>query len=187
MYTIQALIESTMKSNNCISAHWNATYWNKLCVFGQVSTSLFTQCLKLDIAAPCSLLSLVVQFPLWSSNLPQNFVVSIHSADIKFFLSLRRESSANIISWRPSGPGDFQFGIFPNCPSMNSAVNSMSACLSISSKSRCSSDGHSALPLSVFFTSSPDAIPEFSSFFSSRSDDIISSPISHWGTRLPEQ
>ena len=43
MYTIEALIESKMKSNNCITGLWNATYWNKLCVFCQVSTSLFTQ------------------------------------------------------------------------------------------------------------------------------------------------
>ena len=174
MYTIDALIERTMKSNNCITGHWNATYWNKLCVFCQVSTSLFTQhknrlrirlrikrfefkifrailakygwqraiadskslgggntqrpvlffflvggggglgcplcrcwtnCLarypvglKLDIAAPCSLLSLLLQFPLWSSNLPQNNIVSIHWAAIKFFLSLRWESSADIIA-----------------------------------------------------------------------------------------
>ena len=39
MYTIEAVIERTMKSNN----NWNTTYWNKLCVFCQVSTFLFTQ------------------------------------------------------------------------------------------------------------------------------------------------
>ena len=50
----------------------------------------------------------------------------------------------------------------------------MSACLSISVKSRCSSDGHLAGPLSVLCTSSPGAMPQFSSFFSRRSDDIIS-------------
>ena len=77
---------------------------------------------------------------------------------------------------RPCGPKDFQLGNFPNRLSINSAVNSMSACLSISVNARCSSDGHSALPLSVSCTSSPDAIPEFASLFSSGSDGIISLP-----------
>ena len=54
--------------------------------------------LKLDIAAPCSLLSLLVHFILWSSKLTQNSVASIHSAAVQFFLSLRWESSANILA-----------------------------------------------------------------------------------------
>ena len=54
--------------------------------------------LKLDIAAPCSFLSLLVHFILWSSKLAQNSVASIHSAAVQFFLSLRWESSSNILA-----------------------------------------------------------------------------------------
>lgn len=50
----------------------------------------------------------------------------------------------------------------------------MLACLSISIKPLCMSDGRSALPWSVFCTSSPDTIPEFSTFSNIRSDGVIS-------------
>ena len=62
---------------------------------------------------------------------------------------------------RPSGRGDFQFGIPLDCLSINSAFKSI--------KPLCRSDGHSTLPLSVFCTSSPDTIPEFSTFSNIRS------------------
>lgn len=89
-----------------------------------------------------------------------------HSVSYCTILSFIEVRIVSQYPYRPSGPANFQFGTLADCLSINSTVKSI--------KPLCRSDGHSALPLSVFCTSSPDTIPEFSAFSNIRSDGIIS-------------